>query len=529
MKKILLIDPPLTRPKDMDAKKYRIGIVPPLGLAYIGAVMEKEGYEVKIIDCIAEGFNKKPKISKEGIKYGLSDKEINSILTDFSPDIVGIACSFSNKILDAKHVCKLVKEYSSKIPTIMGGVHPSVKPKETLKNKYVDFVIIGEGEYTFRDLVKTLEKNKSFSNIDGLAYKKNNKIIINPKTKFIENLDELPFPARHLLKMEIYSSAQSPHSSDLKKTPYTTIISSRGCIADCTFCCLKHLNGKRFRPRSAENVIEEIKYLVEHYKIKEIHFEDDNLTLDKERALKIFDGLKKFGLSWNIPSGSAVFALDEEIIEKMKESGAHTISLAIESGNQTVLDELMHKPVRLEKVKPLVEKAKQVGLKVKGFFIVGYPGETKDNIKETIEFAKSLKLDWSHFFIAFPHYGTELYELCKKNRYLKTDKFDKRKSFYNSCIKTPEFNSEYLKDVVDEANINLNFKNNPNLKSGNYIKAIEDFKSVIKLYPHLDFAHFYLGIAYEKNELIKQAKEEWRKVLELNPNYREAKEKLNEK
>jgi len=526
VKKILLIDPSLTRPKDMDAEKYRIGVVPPLGLAYIAAVMENEGYEVKIVDCIAEGFNKEPIYLEEGILYGLSDEDLRKIITDFSPDIVGVSCLFSNKSIDAHNVCRLVKEFNSKIPTVMGGIHPTVRPKETLEDENVDFVVLGEGEYTFRDLVKTLEKDDDVSNIDGLGYKKHGQITINLKTKFIENLDEIPFPARHLLRMDIYSSAQSPHSFDLKQVPYTTMLSSRGCTANCTYCCLKHVGGRRYRTRSAENVLEEIKYLVKEYNIKEIHFEDDNLTLNKKRALKIFEGIKKLGINWNVPSGTAIFAIDEVILEKMKESGAHTVSLAIESGNQEVLTKLMRKPVKLSKVRPIAEKAKQVGLKVKGFFIIGYPGETKENIEETIEFARSLKLDWSHFFIAFPHYGTDLRDLCESKGYLREDGFDKRKSFYITNIETPEFTPEYLKQVADDVNLDLNFKNNPNLLDGNYDRVIEDFKSVIKLYPHLDFAHFYLGVAYEKKGMIKEARDEWQKVLELNPDYKEAGERL---
>ncbi len=526
VKKILLIDPSLTRPKDMDAEKYRIGVVPPLGLAYIAAVMEKEEYKVKIVDCIAEGFGKEPTYLEDGILYGLSDDELLKIIKDFSPDAVGVSCLFSNKSVDAHNVCRLVKEFNSKIPTVLGGIHPTVRPLETLEDKNVDFVVLGEGEYTFRDLVKVIEKGDDVSSIDGLGYKNNGKIIINPKTRFIENLDEIPFPARHLLRMDIYSSAQSPHSFDLRQVPYTTMLSSRGCTANCTYCCLKHVGGRRYRTRSAENVMEEINFLVKKYNIKEIHFEDDNLTLDKKRALKIFEGIKKLGISWNVPSGTAIFAIDNEILERMKESGAHTISLAIESGNQEILTKLMHKPVKLSKVRPIVEKAKQVGLKVKGFFIIGYPGETKKNIEETIEFARSLKLDWSHFFIAFPHYGTELRDLCELKGYLRDDGFDKRKSFFITNIETPEFTPEYLKKIADDVNLDLNFRNNPNLIDGNYDKVIEDFQSVIKLYPHLDFAHFYLGVAFEKKGTLTEAKAEWQKVLEINPDYKEAEDRL---
>ncbi|HYN44751.1 MAG TPA: cobalamin-dependent protein [Candidatus Limnocylindrales bacterium] len=530
MKKILLIDPPTTRSKDFGAEKLRIGLVPPLGLAYIAAVLEKENYVVKILDCTAEGYFDEINYAQDKIRYGLTDESIKTKITEFSPDLVGVSCLFSNKSADLHNVCRIVKEVNKNVVIVVGGVHPTVLPERTLKDKNIDFVILGEGEYTFRDIINTLNEDGDLSKIDGIGYRKNKKITIIPKTKFIDNLDELPLPARHLLPMDIYSKAASPHSG-FKRSPFTTMISSRGCPQRCTFCELHHLWGRKYRMRSSQKVLDEIEFLVKEYGIKEIHFEDDNLTANKKRALEIFNGIieRKLDITWSDPSGLSVFYLDDEILEKIKESGGYSISLAIESGDEYVLHHLMRKPVKLNDVKTIVNKARKIGLYVRGFFIIGSPEETKEQINNTVDFAKNLGLDWAHFFIFTPHYGTEMREICEKNNYIKKEAMDFEKWFFEPVIVTPEFNPEYLTKIKEEVNLEINFKNNINMKEGNYDKAIADFSYVISLYPKLDFAHFYLGCAYNKKGLIDKAKVEWEETLRLNPTHAEAKAILRSK
>ncbi|MBS3055947.1 MAG: cobalamin-dependent protein [Candidatus Aenigmarchaeota archaeon] len=527
MSKILLIDPPTTRSLDFGSDKLRVGAVPPLGLAYIAAVLEQKKHEVKILDCTAEGILDGEKKIGNKLRYGLSDEEIKKFISKFNPDVAGISCLFSNKHFDTQNVARIVKEVSKDIVTIAGGMHPTVAPEMTLEDGYVDIVVLGEGEYTFRNLVNALKKKKDISRVDGIAFKRNEKIIKIPKKTYIENLDELPLPARHLLKMDIYSKIASPHSG-LKRTPFTSMITSRGCPIGCTFCSLRECWGNRFRPRSPDKVLEEIEILIRDYEIKEIHFEDDNLTLDRKRAEKIFDGIirRNLDITWNVPSGLSVFALDGNLLEKMKESGCYEISIAIESGDQWVLNTLMRKPVDLTKVKPIVDKGRSLGFKVKGFFIIGLPGETKEHIERTVKFAAETGLDWAHFFIATPHLGTDLYRLCKEKGYI--GKLDMEKSFFRGIITTPEFNPEYLEKVKERANYDINFRNNVNMKEGKYDRAIEHFKSVVDLYPKLTFARFFLAEAYFKKGDKKNAIKEFEKVVELDPQNKEAQERIKE-
>lgn len=527
IKKVLLIEPPTTRPADFGAEKVRIGIVPPLGLAYIGAILDRNGFEVKILDCIIEGFLGGVPYKGNQIRYGLSDEEIKKEIREYSPDLVGVSCLISSKVYDVLNICQLVKKINPEIITATGGAHPTTAFQEILKDKNLDFAVLGEADYTLLELINTLNSKSDLSKIDGLAYREGEKIKVNPKTKFIDNLDQLPFPARHLLKMDTYIKTSSPHSG-IKRQPFTAMISSRGCPFRCHFCVVRYIWGGQARLRSPENVLLEIEHLIKNYGIREIHFEDDNLTTNKERAKAIFNGIIKRGwdLTLNSPSGLSVATLDEELLCLMKKAGYYSISVAIESGDKDVL-KLMRKPIVLEKAKHLIKTARGLGLKTKGFFILGYPGETKEQMQRTVDFAAQANLDWAIFFIAAPIVGSELEQLCRERGYLIGEKLDYVRQFYVSNIQTPEFTPKHVKNLKEKANFEINFKNNINLRLGNYDRAIEDIGEVVRLYPRLDFAHFYLGVAFEKKGEKVRAIQEFKKTLEINPNYQEAKERLN--
>lgn len=527
IKKILLMEVPVSRPNDFDKTKVRIGIVPPIGLAYIAAVLRKNGFDIKIIDCLIEGSLEGRPYDKDKIRYGLSDEEIKNVIIKYSPDLVGVSCLFSAKVYDMLNICRIVKEVNPKIITITGGAHPTTTYYEVLEDDNLDFVLLGEAEYSTLNLINTINNSADLSKVDGLAYKENKKIKLNPKTKYIENLDDLPLPARDLLKMDIYIRSSSPHSG-IKRQPFTSIITSRGCPARCSFCVIRHLWGEKPRYRSAKNVLFEIEHLIDNYGIKEIHFEDDNLTAIKKRAIEIFNGIieKGWDLTLNSPSGLTIYSLDEELLLLMKKAGYYSISVAIESGDKDIL-KLMRKPVNLEKAKEIIKNAREIGLKTKGFFILGYPGETKEKMQKTVNYAATVGLDWALFFIATPIPGSELDKLCREKGYLIDENLEYTKLFYVSNIKSPEFTPDYVENLREKANLEINFKNNINLKLGNYDRVIEDIGDVVKLYPHLDFAHFYLGVAYEKKELKERAIQEFETVLKLNPNYDEVKVKLN--
>lgn len=531
--KILLVYPPVTRPKDFSAKAVRVSAFFPLGIAYLAASLEEVGkYQLHIMDALIDGDRDEgiPMCDGEMLRYGLTDQEMAKRIEMFAPDVVMVSCLFSALQWDMNNVCKIAKKINPEIITVVGGAHVGAMPCNML-NQYgsINFVVIGEGEITVVDLLSALENDGSLENLDGIAFRDHGMPKCMPKTRYVEDLDSLPFPARHLFDMEKYLKNASPHST-FRRSPFTQMITSRGCPYKCTFCALENHWGLRQRMRSADNVLDEIEYLITNYGIEEIHFEDDNLTADKKRAMAIFNGMieRGFGISWNVPSGLAISTLSEEMLVKMKESGCYSISLAIESGNQDIVKKLMNKPVDLKVVPSLVKKIREVGMDARGFFILGYPGETKETIDQTIAFARELELDWAYFFIASPIPNTVMYKTCIEKGYIKEEDFDPVKSFYQSIIRTPEFCPEYLAERREEAIIDVNFRNNPNLLKYDIDKAIHSFEEVASRYPHFDFANFYLGEAYLKKGEKDKALDAYRKAYLANSSHKAALARIQE-
>ncbi len=424
---------------------------PPLGIAYLGAVL-RENYQVKLLDATAEGYENVEDLRTGLVKYGLSYQEINEIISDYSPDLVGITCLYSTQYPFVRRICQLIKEANSEIITVIGGYHPTFLAKECLekeKKKDIDFIVLGEGEYTLQDLLRQIELGKDLTQVKGIAFRQGNKLQINPKTNYIENLDELPFPARDVLPMEKYFSINIPMSITSKHRRCTSIMTSRGCTARCIFCPSPNFWGHHYRARSAENVLNELELLIKDYQIREIQFHDDNLILDTKRATEIFQGMidRKLKLRWNTPNGIALWKLDEQLLELMKASGCYELTLAIESGDQEVLSKIVKKPLNLRNVEKLTRIIKKLGIETNSFFIVGFPGETKEQIRRTFEFAKKLKLDCSYFFIANPNPGSRLYEICNEKDYLREGFELETIDYSKSNYETPQFTSRELEEL----------------------------------------------------------------------------------
>jgi magnesium-protoporphyrin IX monomethyl ester (oxidative) cyclase len=411
--RVLLIMPPATI-----YREYTKEIQPPLGLAYIASCLEKD-YIVKIIDATVEGWRNE--VIKDGlITYGLSFTDLKARINEFKPDVIGVSCLFSMQYKNAHQVCAIAKELNPDILTIMGGAHPTALPTETLQDNNVDIIMLGEAEFSTKAVLDALRQRNSLEDIDGVAFRKNNQIVINPKTKFIENLDTIPLPARHLLPMEKYFKINLPHGVSSKFSPNTPLITSRGCPADCIFCSIHSIWGYKYRSRSVANIILELKELKEKYGIKEVQFEDDNLTFDKNRATELFDAMVKnrLNISWTTPNGVALWALDQELLEKMKASGCYRLCLAVESGDQEFLSKTIKKPLDLKKVTELVSWMRKIGFETDAFFVVGFPQETRQQLLNTFKFADKLKTDNVSFYLATPYPGTELYKICQNGGYL---------------------------------------------------------------------------------------------------------------
>ncbi len=437
--KILLIQPPIAI-KENEA----FAVTPPLGIAYLGAVAEQLGHEVKILDTIAVGFSFR---QKKGalIRIGLPQEKIKHEIERFRPDLIGVSCPFSLMDEEMKQIASTVKALDKKIPVVVGGAHPSSMPEFVLNDENIDYVVLGEGEKTFSELLTALESNANLQNIQGLMYKQGEKIVKNAPRKYIEDLDSLPFPAWHLLPIETYISIGQAHGSQRKKR-FMPIITSRGCPGTCVFCSIHTVWGHKWRHRSPENVVKEMEKLHTEYRIDEFHFEDDNLTLSRQRMMEICDLIISKGLNvkWMTPNGVAVATLDYDLLKRMKASGCFQLNFGIESGDPIVLKEIINKNLTLERVREVVGYSKSLGIWSHGFFVIGFPGESLESIERTIEFSKTVDLDSANFFIAAPYPGTRLNALAQSNGLI-DEKFDlTRLRTMDSSINTTHFTSDEM-------------------------------------------------------------------------------------
>ena len=394
--KITFINPHIDQEAAYGRRFKHLGsVLPPLGLCYLAGVLEKAGYRVNIIDANL---------------LNLPHKEILKKIGEATPDIIGLyATTLGIEI--AEDMAKSIKESFPRIYVVIGGPHMSGYGKDTLKCRYFDFGIIGEGEYSFLGLVRHLEKGScEFEGLRGLAYRSNGEIIQNEPVLPIQNLDEIPFPARHLLpRMKNYH----PKIMLFKKQPVAHIFTSRGCPYRCIFCQTPF--GKNVRFHSAEYVADEITMLVNDFEIREIKINDDTFNLSENRIFKIFDILKKRGI--NIPWSCNLrvdTVKDKRFLRAIKDMGCWLIRPGLESGNQEVLDGLK-KGITIEQSKQVCNWAKEAGLKIQASFIIGSPLDTEETILETINFAKTLPVHYPTFSLMTPFPGTELWNAA--NRY----------------------------------------------------------------------------------------------------------------
>ncbi len=394
---------------------------PPLGIASIAAVLEESGYKVNIYDCEVTGF---------------SYNNLIQLIRRKKPKIIGVS-TLTVMIHRSLKAARILKSTFPDIPIVFGGPHATIFPEITLKEKnFVDFVVIGEGEYTTLELLQELEKsNPNFSKIRGIGYKENGRVNFNERRPYIKNIDELPLPARHLLPIELYE----PSKRVVKKPPATHAVVSRGCPFRCTFCS-KAIWGQTVRERSPEKVLEELIYLKEKYKINDVIFADDTFTINKKRVLRICELIRENKLDMYWSCLTRADKIDKELLVKMRDNGCHQIAYGVESGNQEILD-IMKKDITLNQIRYAFNLTHKVGIETRGFFMFGLPGETRERSAKTLNFIKELDPDYANIYIYSPYPGTELFEIAQEMGTIKNfnwSQFDKFSPIYTPKGRTRE-------------------------------------------------------------------------------------------
>lgn len=388
--KVLFVNPPQT------ASKYKfMGVIaPPLGIAYMAGVLQENNIDVEILDASAEDMDFKD-VEKELLKR--------------KPDLVALT-ALTPTIGRALETAQVVKETLPDSIVVMGGYHPTFNFIETLEDENVDIVIRGEGEYIMLNLVQALENQSSLHDVKGIVFEdKNSKeIVVNPEAPLIQDLDELPFPALNLLPMKKYRLLDMD-------THMTTMITTRGCPMQCSFCSSAAMHGKKIRERSVENIVDEIEYLKTNYDIDTIAFMDDTFTLKKRKVMAICDEILKRNIEIMWGCTSRVDTLDEKLLKKMKEAGCITIFIGVESADQQQLDN-MCKNTTIAKIENAFKIARKLKIRTIASVALGMPGDTKEIINKTVKFVHKLKPNYAIYSLATPYPGTRFYkEAFEKN------------------------------------------------------------------------------------------------------------------
>lgn len=428
--KILFINPNMLVHKEYEPKDASF----PLGLGYLASIAQQKGHEVQIIDSLLEGFHQHRTFNEMFNEWGLSDQQLVQKISQYQPDFVGIGCTFTSRWPIVKRLSANIKREHPNILVATGGIHPSNSPEEVLQESSIDFVVIGEGEVVFGQLLECIEDKDDFTAISGLGSKKNGEIYINKEVRFINDLDSIPFPARHLLPYKKYYQFNR-----------NSVIATRGCPFNCVFCSMQAVMGWNFRTRSAENFVDEIRQVQQTYNAMFFSFDDDNLTLHGKFVLEFCNEIIGRGLKiyWNVPNGVNINSLTFEGLQLMKKAGCYSLCLAIESGDEGIL-KLMRKRVSLDKAREVAEWCRKLHIFTLAFFIIGMPGETMDTMKKTKDYALSLPIDAINVSIATPFPGTPFFEECKKKGYIKSCNHDKL-NIHESNIDTELLTAEQVK------------------------------------------------------------------------------------
>lgn len=443
--KVLLINPPA---RNLTREEV---VTPPLGLAYLASSIQPDGHRIKILDAFAQGIN-----------WNQFEEEVKKE----KADLIGIGgmTPIIDNTLRAIQICRPHARY-----IVTGGPHFSVHKQEFFRDcPDLDFGIAGEGEESFRILLERLEEGKDPWDVPGLVGPEN----FNPPANFKKKLDDIPFPARHLLPNESYRYALWPG----KKV--TTMITSRGCPYRCIFCD-KSIFGSRWRARSSVNVLDEMEEVVRGLGIDSMILYDDLFTLNKERVIEICQGILERGLRFQWKCEGRVDRVDEEMLSWLKKAGCSMIAYGVESGNQVGIDYLQ-KGITLSQIRRAFTLTRQAGIRPMAYFILGIPVETYAQGLETIRFAKELNPEYAQFSILSPFPGTKLYEEAKDKGWYQeveaNNPFDKDQK--RPVLISENWSEERLRKILRQAHRSFYFRPNYILKK---VRGIRDFRQMQSL------------------------------------------------
>ena len=391
--KILLINPPFSE-QERYGKLSAVGtLFPPLGLAYVAAVAELAGHTVQVVESEA---------------LGCSYEYIYGQVEQFQPDLIGMP-TFLNTIQRCYTVADTVRKRFPRIQVLLGGVQVTLNPEDSIGRESVDFVIRGESENVFRDFLLAIEGKGSLDQVAGLVWKNHGKVIYNLEQQLIENLDDLPMPARHLFPMDKYHA-----SSQLRGKRALHMMTSRGCPYRCTYCTSHLTFGKTFRYHSPQRVLQEMRELRDQYGVDSIQFYDETFTLNKRRVAELCDEICRQNLKIPWACFTRVNLVDPDLLRKMKLAGCYQIFYGVEAATQRLLD-VIKKDITIPQVRNAFRWTHEAGIESLASFMIGLPTETEAEAYQTIDLAIEIDADYAQWQKTTPFPGTELYQIAQNH------------------------------------------------------------------------------------------------------------------
>ena len=411
MASVLLLNPAYTR----YGGPAHIQVDEPLGLMALGAYLRERGHTVRLFDALRDtGY---VECGDGFFKAGLSDEELRRVLAAMPrPDVVGITSMFTMHSRGVHDAAAVVKRVWPDALVVVGGSHASALPEWVLEDKHIDLAVIGEGEETLREIVERRASGGSLADIAGTAVRNGGGVVRLPPRPFLEDLDVLPTLARDLVDLRVYL-AEPYRNRVAMDPPRANVVTSRGCPCRCVFCSIHSIWRNSYRARSPQKVVDEVESLVKTYGVREVAFQDDNLTLNPKRMLAICEEMlrRRLRIRWCTPNGVAIWTLNDELIEKMAAAGCYKITFGIETGCPETQKFIGKTQIKLDGCDRIIRRCNRAGMWTHSAFILSFPFETKEQVEQTIQFAVASDLDFAAFFAATPFPGTPLFDIYREH------------------------------------------------------------------------------------------------------------------
>ena len=519
--KVLFINFPTFTPSSVEScfkttpTSYLIQI--PLGIVHLAAVLERQDYieSVECIDYCAELEN--------GPAYGSYENFITTLASKvpYTPDIVAYSMNFSTQHDFFVRCEKLLKPMWPDSITIAGGTHSTNITRELFQGSSLDYIVRGEAEDSFAELLSLISKDEldEVSSIQGVYFRDSISKDECLKISEYPDLENLPAPSWHIFDMDKYTNRYSETFVHADRRKSCSIMTSRGCPFHCTFCSSFSLHGRKMRYFGPEWTKKVATQLYEKYDVTEFVIQDDMFTAHKKRTVEMLNELQTLpipDMALSVKNALSVNTLDDAVIDALAATGLETAYLAVESGSQHVNNNVMKKRVKLHRVPEIIRKFRERNVPTCCFFIMGFPGETREMMHEGIKFAESINSDWCTFNAVKPLVGTPLYDEMLAEGYIEhTPEFWAQTAYGLREFDTKEVSKEELNDLLYDANIKINFLNNYNVRSGNYSVATSMFKNIVEDYPYHVIGWYMLHVCSKKTGDVEKSREYLAKIKML--------------